>query len=225
MIARFALFAAPLLMALTAAAPGKRPELPPPAPLGDVVRVALDTELGTIELDLDHKHAPVTTENFVRYVDQKRFDGTVFYRAMHLPWGDQPNGLIQGGTQNDPRRTLPPIAHEPTDLTGVKHKAGSISMARYAPGTATGDFSIMMADMPGLDADPKGSNPDAIAGFAAFGQVSSGMEVVRRIYDAPLSTTKGEGFMKGQMIEQPVRIITARRVAIAPLPLPVPAAN
>ncbi len=221
---RFALFAAPLLMALTAAAPPKRPA-PPPAPLGDVVRVALNTDLGTIELDLDHKHAPITTANFVRYVDQKRFDGTVFYRAMHLPWGTQPNGLIQGGTQNDPRRILPPIAHEPTEMTGVKHKTGTISMARYAPGTATGDFSIMMADMPGLDADPEGSNPDAVAGFAAFGQVFSGMEVVRRIYDAPLSKTKGEGFMKGQMIENPVRIITARRVAIAPRVLPVPAAN
>ena len=67
--------------------------------------------------------------NFLRYVDQRRFDGTVFYRAMRLPWGDQPNGLIQAGTRGDPRRELPPIAHEPTSQTGVLHKAGAISMA------------------------------------------------------------------------------------------------
>src|SRR5437868_7007905 len=96
---RFALLAAPLLLALTAAAPP-----PKPAPLPDTVRVAMATELGTITLDLDARHAPITTHNFVRYVDQRRFDGIVFYRVMRLKWGDQPNGLIQAGTRGDPRR-------------------------------------------------------------------------------------------------------------------------
>ena len=67
----------------------------------DLVKVAMVTEHGTIELELDHKHAPLTTENFVRYVDSRRFDGAVFYRVMRLKWGEQPNGLVQAGLQGN----------------------------------------------------------------------------------------------------------------------------
>ena len=130
---------------------------------------------------------------------------------MRLAWGEQPNGLIQGGTQYDPKRVLPPIAHEPTSQTGLSHTAGAISMARYAPGTATGDFSIMVSDQPSLDADPKGETDDARAGFAVFGHVVSGMDVVRQIFAAPTDPDKGEGFMKGQMLAQPVTILHAHR--------------
>lgn len=211
---------AALALALTAAAPPRR-AVPPPAPLPDVVRVAMVTELGKIELDLDAKHAPVTTRNFLRYATERRFDGIVFYRAMRLSWGEQPNGLIQTGTRGDPRRELPPIAHEPTSQTGVLHKAGAISMARWAPGTARGDFSILLSDMPGLDADPASSNPELQAGFAAFGHVVSGMDVVRKIWDQPLSATAGEGVMKGQMLERPVKVLTVRRV-VSPPATPAP---
>jgi peptidyl-prolyl cis-trans isomerase A (cyclophilin A) len=211
----FRFFAAPLLLALTAAAPA-----PPAAPLPDTVAVALNTEKGTITLELDARHAPVTTANFLRYVDQKRFDGIVFYRAMKLAWGEQPNGLIQAGTQGDPKRLLRPIAHEPTGVTGVLHKAGAISMARYAPGTATGDFSILLSDMPGLDANPAAPDPEAQAGYAAFGHVVAGMDVVKAIWDGPVSPTKGAGVMKGQMLEPTVRIVTARRVPPATAPEP-----
>ncbi|OYY70396.1 peptidylprolyl isomerase [Sphingomonas sp. 28-63-12] len=202
-----------LLTSAAAASPRRKaaPPPPPPAVLGDTVRVALTTDMGVITLDLDHLHAPITTENFIAYVDKKLFDGTSFYRAMRLAWGDQPNGLIQGGTQNQPQHILKPIAHESTTQTGILHKAGTISMARYAPGTATGDFSILLADMPGLDAHPDAAGDNA--GYAAFGHVVGGMEVVARIFDAPTSSTLGEGFMKGQMIAAPVRIISARRVA------------
>lgn len=210
---RFALAA--LSLALIAAAPPRRP-VPPSAPLPDIVRVAMVTELGTITLDLDHKRAPVTTRNFVTYAEQRRFDGIVFYRAMRLSWGEQPNGLIQTGTRGDPRRELPAIPHEPTSQTGVLHKAGAISMARWAPGTAKGDFSILLSDMPGLDADPASGNPELQAGFAAFGYVVTGMDVVRKIWDQPLSATAGEGVMKGQMLERPVRVLTVRRVVIPP---------
>ena len=86
-------------------------------------------------------------------------------------------------------------------------------MARLAPGTARADFSILLSDMSGLDAQPGDANPDRQAGFAAFGHVVAGMEVVRKIWEAPRSATLGEGVMKGQMLEPPVRIITARRVA------------
>ena len=209
MFRRFALFA-PVLLLLAGNAPA--PQAPAQTASPAEVQVTLTTEKGPIVLALDAVRAPVTTANFLRYVDQKRFDGIVFYRAMRLAWGDQPNGLIQAGTQNEPKRLLPPIAHEPTDSTGIRHKAGTVSMARYAPGTATGDFSILLSDMPGLDADPNGDNPDRRAGFAAFGRVVSGMETVRAIFDSPVSPTKGQGVMKGQMLEPTVRILTARRV-------------
>jgi peptidyl-prolyl cis-trans isomerase A (cyclophilin A) len=215
---RFALLAAPLALLLLAAAPHRAVHHAAPAaptkPLPDAVRVVLTTTMGPIVVEVDVKHAPITATNFVRYVDQRRFDGIVFYRAMHLPWGDPPNGLIQAGTQGDPKRILKPIAHEPTSMTGLLHKTGWLSMARFAPGTATGDFSILVSDQPGLDADPKGTTPDAQAGFAVFGHVVEGMEVVRKVWDAPLSATKGEGVMKGQMLAAPVRIVTARRVPV-----------
>jgi peptidyl-prolyl cis-trans isomerase A (cyclophilin A) len=217
---RLALAILPLAFALIAATPKSRVPAAP-APLPDVVRVAMVTELGTVELDLDAKNAPITTRNFLRYAAERRFDGIVFYRAMRLNWGQQPNGLIQTGTRGDPRRELPPIAHEPTSQTGVLHKAGAISMARWAPGTARGDFSILLSDMPGLDADPASNNPELQAGFAAFGYVVSGMDVVRRIWDQPLSATAGEGVMKGQMLAKPVRVLTVRRVAM-PTPRAAP---
>lgn len=223
--AALSVIAAAALIGSASAAPQKRRAAPPPPPkpvvLGDTVRVVLTTEMGAITLDLDHAHAPITVENFVRYVDQKKFDGTIFYRAMHLDWGDQPNGLIQGGTQNNPAKTLPPIAHEPTNVTGIQHKAGTISMARNAPGSATGDFSILLSDLEGLDANPKAEGDNV--GYAAFGHVVDGMDVVRRIWDVPRSPTLGEGFLKGQMLEKPVRIVSARRIEIpAPAPTPAP---
>jgi peptidyl-prolyl cis-trans isomerase A (cyclophilin A) len=110
---------------------------------------------------------------------------------------------------------LPPIAHEPTDATGILHKAGALSMARYAPGSATGDFSILLSDLPNLDADPTATDPEARAGYAAFGRVVVGMDVVRRVFDAPVSPTNGEGAMKGQMLEPAIKLLTARRAPAA----------
>lgn len=188
--------------------PGK-PSPPSPADAA-LVRVMLSTAMGPIVIEVDRGRAPITANNFLRYVDQRRLDGTVFYRAMHLKWGTQPNGLLQGGTQNDPKRVLKPIAHEPTNVTGLVHKAGAVSMARWAPGTATGDFSIMLSDQPGLDAKPGG--PGDNAGYAVFGRVVEGMDVVRKIFDSPISATKGEGVMRGQMLEAPVKIVWAKRM-------------
>ncbi len=217
-----ALFCATLvtLGAVTASAapvhPVHRPVAPAPIPLADTVRVAMVTALGTIEIDLDGKHAPITTANFLHYVDTRRFDGIAFYRAMRLDWGPPPNGLIQAGIR-DPRALFAPIAHEPTTVTGLSHTAGAISMARHAPGTATTDFTILLGDMTGLDADPKSADPDRQAGYAVFGHVVSGMDVARKIWDAPISPTAGEGVMRGQTLANPVRIISVRRI---PLPLP-----
>ncbi|MDF0541952.1 peptidylprolyl isomerase [Sphingobium sp. H39-3-25] len=179
----------------------------PDAPAPRTVTVRLHTEVGDIDIALEVERAPVTAGNFLRYVDQKRLDGTSFYRAV----GDREKlsyGFIQGGAQNDPKRTLPPIAHEPTTNTGLSHGEGSISMARYAPGSATGDFFITLGDMKSMDANP--ALPGDNAGFAAFGHVVAGMDVVKGILGAPLSPTLGEGVMKGQMLAPQIRIVTAR---------------
>ncbi|MEY4951676.1 MAG: hypothetical protein RL299_100 [Pseudomonadota bacterium] len=210
-----------MLLALTgAAAPKKKgkapPAAPPPPPLGDTVQVELVTEMGTIVVELNHKAAPITVKNFMRYVDTKRYDGMVFYRAMHLDWGKHPNGLVQGGLNDFPLKLLPPIAHEPTSVTGLTHKAGTLSMARNAPGTARSDFSILMSDLTSFDADPKSPNPEAQLGYAAFGHVVSGMDVVLKIYESPRSPTKGEGVMKGQMLEPRIKVLKARRLAAPP---------
>lgn len=198
MLKRFVLLLAALLLPVAAQAQA-------------LTNVVLHTEMGDIVVALETERAPITSANFLRYVDEKRLDGTVFYRAMRLDWGEQPNGVTQGGTQNDPKRILPPIAHEPTSETGVKHTLGAISMARLDPGTATGDFSITVSPQPGLDADPTSDDPERKAGYTAFGHVVAGMEVVRAIFDAPVDPDKGEGWMKGQMLAKPVRIITATR--------------
>ena len=174
--------------------------------------VAIETALGTITVALETERAPVTSANFLRYAAEKRFDGAEFYRAMRLDWGEQPNGLIQGGAQGYPDRVLPPIAHEPTDETGIKHTRGTLSMAMLEPGSATGDWSILLSDMPGLDADPGSEDPARRAGYAAFGHVVDGMDVVEAIWNAPLDPDKGQGWMKGQMLAQPVKMITVRKV-------------
>lgn len=181
----------------------------PPQPKTD--RVILSTSAGDITVAIETERAPITAANFLRYVDEKRFDGIVFYRAMRLDWDEQPNGLIQAGTQYDPERTLAPIAHEPTSRTGVMHKRGTLSMARYAPGTATGDFSILLRALPSMDAAPDNADPERQAGFAAFGHVVEGMEVVEAIHAIPTDPDKGDGWMKGQMLAEPVKIISARR--------------
>ena len=174
--------------------------------------VVLETALGDITIALETQRAPITAGNFLRYVDEGRFDGTVFYRAMHLDWEPQPNGLVQGGTQWDPDRVLPAIAHEPTTATGLSHTRGALSMAMGEPGTANGDFSIMVQDQTGMDADPASADPVWRNGYAVFGYVIDGMEVVEAIHAAPLDPDKGEGWMKGQMLADPIKIVRARRV-------------
>lgn len=186
------------------------------------IYVDIVTELGTIALAVDIKNAPVTAQNFLNYVTAKKFDGMVFYRAMRLPWGEQPNGLIQAGLQGDPRKVLSPITHEPTSTTGLSHVAGAISMARYAPGTATADFSIMLSDMTGLDANPAATDPELQAGYAVFGHVVTGMEVARQIFEAPTSETLGEGVMRGQMLEPQIKVLSVRESAKQPSPADQP---
>jgi peptidyl-prolyl cis-trans isomerase A (cyclophilin A) len=176
-----------------------------PSAAAPPVRVAIETTAGTIVAEMDPR-APVTSANFLRYVDEHRFDGTDFYRGMEVAPGA---GLIQGGTQNAPDRVLPPIAHEPTSQTGLSHTDGALSMARFDPGSATGDFFIIVGNLTSLDA---GQSAPGDPGFAVFGHVVEGMDVVRRILVGPKSATEGEGFMRGQMLEPRVQIVSMRRV-------------
>lgn len=180
---------------------------PSVAPTG-LVRVVITTAAGPITVEVDKNKAPITAANFLRYVDQKRLDGATFYRAARAPGAPPDFGLVQFGVQNAPNKVLPPIAHEPTTKTGLTHLSGTLSMARRAPGTASGDFFIVVGDMTSLDADPTASGDNL--GFAAFGRVVDGMDVVRRILAAPISTATGVAF-PGQTLAAPVPINTARR--------------
>jgi peptidyl-prolyl cis-trans isomerase A (cyclophilin A) len=204
----------PILALLTAPAFSQAPApvAPPPAtaapaapaPKPATVKVTLTTAQGPIVLELEKERAPITTANFLKYVDQKRFDGMNFYRAVKVQPGF---GLIQAGLRNDPKKVFPNIPHEPTTKTGLHHEDGTISMAMAAPGTASADFFIMVGPSPTMDADPATNNP----GFAAFGKVVEGMDLVRTILDEPTSATAGPAAMKGQMLVTPVKILTVRR--------------
>ncbi|WP_129791982.1 peptidylprolyl isomerase [Sphingosinicella sp. CPCC 101087] len=195
-----------------AAAPEPRREADaasPTAPTADKVRVRLETEAGAIDLELDAKRAPITTANFLAYVDKGRFDGTRFYRASRTR-GAEERGFIQGGIQRNYRLMLPAIAHEPTSQTGIRHEAGTISMARTAPGTAMGEFFITASEMPSMDAGAGREGDDL--GFAAFGRVVGGLDVVRRILASDTVEEAGRGAMRGQMLANPVEIVRARRL-------------
>ena len=124
-------------------------------------------------------------------------------------------GLIQGGVR-DGRLLFPPIAHEPTSRTGLSHVEGALSAPRAAVGTARADFTIMASPLPYLDAGPDSGSGDGL-GYAVFGRVVEGMDVVRAILNSPTSPTEGQGAMRGQMLHPRVRILTARRV---PVPRP-----
>ncbi|MFB0875050.1 MULTISPECIES: peptidylprolyl isomerase [unclassified Sphingobium] len=192
-----------LLAAPVAAVPANRPT-------PGYTRVAIETSLGTITVAVDRKRAPRTSANFLTYVDDGRFDGVTFYRAARRK-SDPRFGLIQGGIDTDARRSLPPIPHEPTSRTGIMHLDATLSMARpNRPNSAMGNFFITIGATPNMDA-----RGDYI-GYAAFGHVVSGMDVVRRILAA--QTCCGSGPMRGQMIVKPVLILRARRLDGTPTP-------
>ncbi len=185
------------------ATPAIPPVLPPVLP-----HVALTTAAGRIVIAVDTVHAPVSGRNFLRYVDARRFDGITFYRALDMGRG---YGLLQGGTRGAPAITYPPIAHEPTSRTGLSHTDGAVSFARGAPGSANGDFFIVIGDLVSLDAQPAGRGGDP-AGFAVFGRVVAGMDVVRTLLGGAKDANAGPAVMRGQMLAVPVRIASARRV-------------
>jgi peptidyl-prolyl cis-trans isomerase A (cyclophilin A) len=162
-------------------------------------KVMIRTGLGDITLEIYVDKAPITAGNFLKYVRENRFRGAAFYRVVredNQPHNKVKISAIQGGLMADiPGRSLTPIAHETTAQTGILHKDGVISMARLEPGTASSEFFICVGDQPELDFGGK-RNPDG-QGFAAFGRVIKGMEVVRRILLQPTNE---------QLLTPPIKI-------------------
>lgn len=175
----------------------------------DVVTVEMVTGAGAITIELYPDKAPVTVANFLRYVDGGYYDGATFYRTVRY---DNDNGnpkieVIQGGIGDG--APFDPIPHEDTETTGILHIDGVISMARGEVGTASSEFFIVIGDQPGLD---KGEvrNPDR-QGFAAFGRVVDGRDVVKTIHQSPSNAPSDSDYTNGQIIEEPVVITTVRR--------------
>jgi peptidyl-prolyl cis-trans isomerase A (cyclophilin A) len=174
------------------------------------VLVVFETEKGIIEIEVDTAHAPVTAANFLKYVDGRFYDGGMVNRAVrpdNTIRHDVPIQVIQ--FQIDPARTaeqFPPIPLERTSVTGLRHVNGVVSMARTAPDTATGSFSIVIGDQPEMDFGGK-RNPDG-QGFAVFGRVVSGMEVVKAIHASP---TGASGPYRTETLDPPIRIRRAYR--------------
>jgi peptidyl-prolyl cis-trans isomerase A (cyclophilin A) len=184
----------------------------PASALPALPRVAIVTSRGRFVIEADTAHAPISAGNFLRYVDRHLMDGTRFYRVVKV---DARFGFVQFGSDGDPKKTLAPVAHEPTTATGLKHLDGTVSTARLAPGTARGEFTIAVGDQPSFDADP--TKPGDNQGYAAFGHVVEGMDVVLAIFDTPVSPTATvRGAFRGEVPADPVTIVSARR--IPPLP-------
>ncbi len=175
-------------------------------------RLLIETSIGTIEIEIDVEAAPVSAGNFLRLADGGHLDGATFYRTVSPANdnGSPPIAVIQGGLGDTPG-PFPPIAHETTATTGLRHIAGSLSMARAEPGTASTEFFICIGAQPALDFGGA-RNPDG-QGFAVFGRVVAGMETVRAIHAAPADAPTEFEYFRGQLLEEPVRIESVRRVS------------
>src|SRR5580765_2783140 len=185
------------------------PAIPQTAPTSPVL-VIFETELGSITMAIDIEHAPLTARNFLRYVDVKFYDEGIINRAV------RPDNTVRHDVEiqviqfqiNPARRRdqFPPIPMEPTSVTGLKNIDGALSMARNGPDTATASFSIAIGDQPELDFGGK-RNADG-QGFAAFGRVVRGMDVVKAIQAAP---TGQRGSYATETLDPPIKILKASR--------------
>lgn len=199
---------------LTACAPAPQPDTDTSTG-GETspARAVIVTSLGDITVELAESAAPVSSANFLAHAEAGHYDGGGFYRSVrddNERDGVEPMNLIQGGHSFDGLPGAEGIAHETTAETGLSHVRGAISMARNEPGTATTEFFIMVADYPGLDSGPGTRNPDE-AGYAVFGQVVDGMDVVEAIWMSPTSLTRAPAdFQYPQFIVEPVVIETVR---------------
>jgi peptidyl-prolyl cis-trans isomerase A (cyclophilin A) len=204
-----------LMLAVAMPAPASmEAQSKPSASSADVVRVRVQTELGDILLEVDTRRAPVTGANFLKYVDAGHYDGGTWHRTVKMD--NQPEStvkieVIQAGVNPDKGKDgFAAIPLERTNTTGILHKDGVISMARGAPDSATSGWFICINDQPSLDFGGN-RNPDG-QGFAAFGRVVSGMDVVRKIQMAPSSTNRTTN-TEAQRLTPPIKILKAARIA------------
>lgn len=177
----------------------------------DVATIVMTTGVGDIEIELYPGKAPLTAGNFLELVDGGHLDGSTFYRVVtHENDNGNPKiEVIQGGLGDENLSPFEPIGHETTEQTGILHTDGVISMARGDVGTASSEFFICIGDQPGLDYGEV-RNPDR-QGFAAFGKVVSGMDVVRRIDRLPADAPSDSAYTEGQILTDPVPIVSVRR--------------
>jgi peptidyl-prolyl cis-trans isomerase A (cyclophilin A) len=198
-----------VIQALLAAAMAAGPAAQQPEPVRNPI-VVFETEKGAIEIEVDSARAPITAANFLKYVDGRFFDGGTVNRAVrpdNTVRHDVEIQVIQFQMDSARRRDrFPPIPLERTSVTGVKHADGTISMARTGPDTATASFSIVIGDQPQMDFGGR-RNPDG-QGFAAFGRVVRGMDVVRAIQASP---TGQRGDYGTETLDPPIRILKAYR--------------
>ena len=170
------------------------------------VRVIVQTELGDIVVEVDQAKAPNTAANFLKYVDAGHYNGGTWHRTVKMD--NQPEStikieVIQAGVNPErAQQAFPPIALERTSVTGLAHKDGVISMARGMPDSATSGWFVCINDQPSLDFGGR-RNPDG-QGFAAFGRVARGMDVVRKIQRAPNTDA--------QRLTPPIKILKAARI-------------
>ena len=167
-------------------------------------KVALETDAGNITIEVYTKQAPVTAANFLRYVDEGLFSRATFYRVLrpdNQPKDSVKINVLQGGLAPVFNAALPPIKHESTQQTGLLHQDGTLSMVRQKPGTARSEFFVCLGDQPALNAGGT-RNPDG-KGFAAFGKVTEGMDVIRKIHQMETN---------GQLLLEPVKILSISRV-------------
>lgn len=166
---------------------------------GQNVKVEIKTELGSIIAELYSDKAPISCANFIKYIENNKFEAANFYRVVRMD--NQPNNdikieVIQGGLGFDVEESpYPPISHETTEQTGILHLNGTLSMARAEPGTASSEIFICIGDQPELDFGGK-RNPDG-QGFAAFGKVTNGMDIAKKIQNLP---------DEGQMLKEIIKI-------------------
>jgi peptidyl-prolyl cis-trans isomerase A (cyclophilin A) len=171
------------------------------------VRTRVATALGSFVIEVNPAVAPVTVANYLAYVDGGHLDGTSVYRLVNLANQTAETvykiEVVQWGMNlpDDKAPPFPPIRHETTRETGLRHRDGTVSMARSTPGSAAGEFFICIGDQPELDFGGR-RNPDG-QGFAAFGQVVEGMDVVRALHARAGAR---------QFLAEPIEVRTVRRI-------------
>lgn len=183
------------------------------AVLAEPVVVVLETDKGSIELEIDKDRAPLSAGSFLAHLDAELYNGAGFYRTVY-PENDNGNpkiSVIQGGVLPG-TEGLPPVSHETTGQTGILHKDGVISLARGEVGTGGGAaFFICIGDQPSLDMGGGRAVSGDGQGFAAFGRVIRGMDVVRTIHQSRPSGNTEDAYLAGQILDPPIKILRAYR--------------